>query len=64
MEVANYLYPPVGYFWRWEDHGRVIAWSDGQTWAYVEEVHAALDHLAPEGLPPMGALLLFLAARA
>jgi hypothetical protein len=57
-----YLSPDRNTFWAWRDAGTVIAWRDGTTIAFRAELEAVLDRLAPQGLPPMDALVLFLAA--
>ena len=62
-DALNYLRAYRGHFWRFEDGGRVIAVPDGRTLGYTERVVGEiLPHLAPQGLPRFGALLLALAA--
>lgn len=58
----GYLRPPHGGFWTWTDGGGVLAWADGSTIAFRNEVHAVLSALAPRGLPPFEAVVLLLAA--
>lgn len=60
--VATYFQPPQGYFWRWAEGNAVVEWLSGTTITYREELAALLASLAPEGLPPLGAVLLLLAA--
>lgn len=60
--VATYFQPPQGYFWRWAEGNAVVEWLSGPTITYREELAALLASLAPEGLPPLGAVLLLLAA--
>ncbi len=61
-KTIDYLQPPAGYFWRWAEKGEVIEWQTGATICYREELVAILRALAPGGLPPLGTLLLTLAA--
>jgi hypothetical protein len=48
--------------WCWQDEGAVVAWRDGGTIAFAEEIAACARRLAPGGLPPLSALVLLLAA--
>ena len=48
--------------WRWADDGDVIAWSDGTTIVFREELAFVLEWLIPHGWPPFGALVWLLAA--
>ena len=59
---ATYFQPPQGYFWRWAEANEVVEWVNGTTITYREELAALLTGLAPTGLPPLGAVLLLLAA--
>ncbi|HEX5104437.1 MAG TPA: hypothetical protein VFV87_11530, partial [Pirellulaceae bacterium] len=61
-EIRDYFAPAAGSFWRWEENGRVLAWNDGVTIAYREFLEGVLARLAPHGLPPLGSVLLLLAA--
>ena len=62
-EALDYLSPPPGAFWQWAEEARVICWREGgQTIAFRSELETMLAALAPQGLPPMGAVLLLLAA--
>ncbi len=58
----TYLHSQHDTFWQWKDSGEVVAWADGRTIAFREELTAVLQHLAPQGLPPFGAVLLLLGA--
>jgi MoxR-vWA-beta-propeller ternary system domain bpX0/MoxR-vWA-beta-propeller ternary system domain bpX1 len=61
--VARYLSPVQGSFWRWKPEENLAVWADDEAWlAHRDEVAALLSALAPTGLPPLGALLLMLAA--
>ncbi len=61
--TINYAVPPEGHFWKWSADYEAIEWADGRTLAMWPEVHAVLDHLDSEsGVPPLGSVLLLLAA--
>jgi len=64
--VVAYLVPPSGSFWAWQDGGQSIAWAGvggpGPTIAFRGELEAIAGILAPNGLPPLAALVLLLAA--
>jgi hypothetical protein len=60
--VREYLSPPEDSFWAWHEDGEVLAWRDGKTIAFREEVRTILKWLAPSGLPRFGAVALLLAA--
>ncbi len=60
--ARKYLLPPAESFWDWCDGGETIAWIDGKTITFRGELAQIIKHLAPGGLPPLGALLLLLAA--
>ena len=62
LEIASYFQPPQGYFWRWAEGNEVVEWLNGTTITYREELAALLAGLTPTGLPPLGAVLLLLAA--
>jgi len=65
MEPAaaiNYLIPPSPYLWHWAADGAAVEWEDGSTVCLWMELHALLHHLAPQGLPPPGSILLVLMA--
>ena len=47
-------------FWRWDDRGERLAWSDGTAIAFREEVVRVLERLAPWGLPPFECVVLLL----
>ena len=57
-----YLMPPKDTFWEWRDEGEVITWTDGRTIAFRAELLQVLRCLAPQGLPPISAILILLAA--
>ena len=60
--AVKYLSPPMGAFWRWEDEGRVVAWTNGATISFREELAAVLQRLARRGLPELDGVLLLIAA--
>lgn len=62
MQSRGYFTPPEPYFWRWQDAGQVVGWTDNRTIAFRDEIVQILERLVPEGLPPLGSLLLLLAA--
>jgi hypothetical protein len=62
IQVRNYFAPPVKSHWHWQDGCSVVAWSDGPTITFRNELERMLACLAPQGLPPLGSLLLLLAA--
>lgn len=62
VQSAVYFQVPAPYFWRWAEGGNVAEWSHGATIAYRDELAELLAGLAPDGLPPLGALLLVLTA--
>jgi len=62
VQIRSYFAPPARSYWRWTDGGRVATWKDELTIAFREELEFVLGRLAPSGLPPLGSLLLLLAA--
>jgi hypothetical protein len=60
--AQHYFQVPAGYFWRWAEQGEVAEWHNGTTICYRAELEEVLRDLAPGGLPPLGAVLLVLAA--
>ncbi|HXJ71365.1 MAG TPA: hypothetical protein VNM37_00885, partial [Candidatus Dormibacteraeota bacterium] len=61
-QAIQYLRAPSSQLWRWTDGGTVVAWRDGTTIAFREELITILEWLGPAGLPSFGALILLLAA--
>jgi hypothetical protein len=61
-DVLAYLTPRREAFWQWAGPPMAVAWRDGRTIAFRQELAAVLTHLAPGGLPPFGAVLMVLAA--
>jgi len=63
FRTINYAFPPKGHFWKWSAEYDAIEWADGSTLALWPEVHTILDYLGENGgIPPLGSLLLILAA--
>src|ERR1041385_5490040 len=62
QQAISYLRAPANGPWRWAEDGNVVTWSDGSTVAFREEITQILQWLAPNGLPPFGAIVLMLAA--
>lgn len=54
--------PPKGSFWKWDDQGAVVVWSNGSTIAFREELATVLKRLAPKGLPAIDAVFLLIAS--
>lgn len=63
LRTINYGSPPAGHFWQWSADHDAVEWYDGQTLAMWGELHGLLNFLGEDGgLPPLGAILLLLAA--
>ncbi len=62
VAIRSYFAPPARSYWRWTEGGTVAGWKDELTIAFREELLAVLTRLAPRGLPPLGSVLLLLAA--
>jgi hypothetical protein len=61
-DVDDYFAPTAHPYWRWEDEGNVITWADGTTIAFRAELVAVLERLRSQSLPPIGSVVLLLAA--
>ena len=61
-EIRSYFAPPLNSFWKWVAGGEAAAWGSGETITFRDELAQVLERLAPDGLPPLGAVLLLLAA--
>lgn len=59
--AALYLSGTGSSYWQRSDN-QEISWADGRTIAFLPEIVTVLNRLAPEGLPPFGAVLLLIAA--
>jgi hypothetical protein len=62
QQAIDYLRAPVNGLWRWAEDGVVLAWHDGSTIAFREEIVQIIEWLAPNGLPSFGAVVFLLAA--
>jgi len=63
QRTINYASPPPGSFWAWSSECDAVEWYDGSTLAMWPELHGVLKFLGDDsGLPPLGAVLLLLAA--
>lgn len=61
--ATDYLQSYENYFWRYEDQGKVIAVPDGRTIGYTDQIiNEIVFHLAAQGLPRFGSLLLAITA--
>ena len=57
--ARRYLAPTS--FWTWSDDG-ALEWRSGETIAFVSEIRTVLSRLSSNGLPPLNAVALLLAA--
>ncbi len=63
FEVSQYLTPPGAGTWNWSEDGEAIVWfHDDQTIAFRSELEAVLRRHLSKGLPPLGSVLLLIAA--
>jgi len=62
QSALAYLRAPSGGLWHWAEEGSVLAWHDGSTITFRPEARQILEWLAPNGLPPFGAIVFLLAA--
>ncbi len=63
LSAGHYLIPPPDYFWSWEPGEGVAVLVSGRTLAFGSELLPLLEPLASDlGLPPLGSVLLVLAA--
>jgi len=62
-QTIEYFSATTSDFWKWGDNGTVIEWKDDNTTiCYREDLMSVLDGLSPYGLPPIGSVLLLMAA--
>ncbi|HZZ71737.1 MAG TPA: hypothetical protein VFE24_05760 [Pirellulales bacterium] len=57
-----YLSATASGFWQWSENGREINWADGRPLTFLPELISVLQRLIGEGLPPLGSILLLIAA--
>lgn len=62
MNPQDYFQSHHPYFWQWEDNTEALAIPGGNTIAYRNFVKETLTSLSPQGLPPLGSLLLAIIA--
>lgn len=61
--TINYAAPPPSSFWAWSPEYDAVEWWNGSTITMWQELHGVLKFLGDDsGLPPLGAVLLLLAA--
>lgn len=60
--AADYFSPPAHHFWRWADNGETAEWKNGETICYTADLLNVLRGLEDIGLPPLGTVLILLAA--
>jgi len=58
----NYLTPPFGAFWQWNEQGQVLSSQLGSTIAFRPELRLVLEQFEHSGLPRLNAIVLLLAA--
>ena len=61
QQAIAYLQAPPNGLWRWAEEGDVLVWADGATVSFRAEIVQILQWLAPNGVPPFGAIALMLA---
>ena len=62
MNVFRYFAAFEDHFWKTEDQVKVFVTSNQKTIAYTPYVQEIIELLAPQGLPPFGAVLLVILA--
>jgi len=62
ISTQKYFQAPKNYFWQWNEGGAVIEWKDGITIAFRYELVYLLKGISNQGMPPLGTILLVLAA--
>ncbi len=60
--IRNYFKFSQQYFWQWAEEGEVVEWRNGDTICYRDDLANILAATAENGLPPIGTILLLLAA--
>lgn len=60
--AIDYFVSSPYYFWRWSENGEAVEWKDGETICYTDDLLNILRGLTDIGLPPLGTVLLLLAA--
>src|SRR5262245_14457781 len=62
IQIRHYFAPPAKSYWQWQDGTSAVTWEDGRTITFREELDLVLASLMRHGLPPLGSVLLLLAA--
>lgn len=60
--TSTYFASTPASFWHWTDEGSAIRWRDGKLICFREELLFVLEEISPLQLPPLGSILLMLAA--
>jgi len=60
--AAEWLLPPPGALWSWDEGGKAIIWADGSTLLFREELIQLVERFEGEGLPSAGLLMLVMGA--
>ena len=60
--IRSYLVPRPGSYWKWSADGEAIVGPDDRTIVFRRELELVLKRLVLTGLPPLGPIVLLLAA--
>lgn len=60
--AASLLASQSDWLWKWSADGEAVVWQDGSTVVMREELALIIHRLIPSGVPPIGPLMLLLAA--
>lgn len=60
--VADYFSAPQQYYWQWGENGEILEFNFDLTVCYTDELLAILEAMSDQGWPPLGSILLVLAA--
>jgi hypothetical protein len=60
--IRSYLVPRPGSYWKWSTDGEAIVGPGGRTIAFRRELELVLKRQVSDGLPPLGPIVLVLAA--
>lgn len=60
--ATDFFSPSNAHFWRWADNGETAEWKNGETICYTADLMNMLRGLEDIGLPPLGTVLILLAA--
>ena len=58
----DYFLPPKDTFWGWSPDGKTLVTRSGKTICFSQEIEEVLLRLKSRGLPPLGAVVLLVAA--